>query len=517
MQFNSDLFGYLLNYYGFYLFFFISAIPFFMLRNSSMTYKGSRLTDFDKTICSVFVLLILGTVSLCLAKLKYGSHRYAIIAFQIIFSGLSGFLLAKLYSYVFLFVKNLVYSTKIKDNRYGLFAFFILAFKLILSCPLSLNKWSAWSYVVNYSIGFGSRFFIGSILHLFFPNYVFHSIAYCFYLVFSILLIAIVSYFVNCVIKTADPTNRPGLLFLIGCFLCCPASISSMFNENFGKLDLYILLVSLCAVLCFIKIKSVVYKYITLALLGCLCNLIYHGFIFMYFPLFIIVMIYDLLDNDILNTTKLFLSICVVLVIGASFLIMQFCSSVIFENADEMAAAMSSRTNLPINVDALDYEYFKSIMTSYFNFVPHYIAYYHPRAQFLLVVIFMLPIVITFAQLFKNAFNNSKSAIYKNPLFYGLLSILFIIPQFVFNVDWGRWITPIVINSFFIILYYAFKKDRAMLNSINKLSGFVKAHPALSVCAIIFLMLFDDLSAEVFSSDAANIIDKFYFIIGRIF
>ena len=90
-----------------------------------------------------------------------------------------------------------------------------------------------------------------------------------------------------------------------------------------------------------------------------------------------------------------------------------------------------------------------------------------------------------------------------------LLSDLIILPQFILNVDWERWIPAMIGVQFFQILYLAYKKDTGMESAMQGLSEFVRKHHFICMLLLIYLASFE----KFFYRGYTGIIDRIFIIL----
>ena len=111
---------------------------------------------------------------------------------------------------------------------------------------------NAW-YVINYSYGFGSRLLIGSLISLLTGGFVTKVFAYNFVLVSlcagCILLALVIGKVYK---KMPDTRSKTAVLFLTVFYLMSPASPEYLWTgENMGRLETYLLLLTLVTVIVF--------------------------------------------------------------------------------------------------------------------------------------------------------------------------------------------------------------------------------------------------------------------------
>ncbi len=166
--------------------------------------------------------------------------------------------------------------------------FLLLFFTLLCRIPEELHGWNSAWYAMDYSLGFDSRLFIGSVLRLLYPGFLPAEAAWQFVFFSLILLLFLLSLVLGYSLRQLEGQRaEKGLLLVILLYLLSPGSPSYLWtSENMGRFDMYLLTVSLIAVICCILIRSVWLQLILLTILGLIALSIHQAFMFLFFPLF---------------------------------------------------------------------------------------------------------------------------------------------------------------------------------------------------------------------------------------
>ena len=384
-------------------------------------------------------------------------------------------------------IKRAAKSCWIEDNKYGIAIFLYLLVNMFLQLPESVDEYVSVWYAVDYSLGFGSRFFIGSILRLFYRDYLDEKVVYCVCIVIVLSIIVIAAIMLNYIIKTADK-SKEGVAFIIIMFLVSPFSIAGVWIV-LGRLETYGFLLSLLSVVLFEKMDNIYSKYILITLLSCISIAIYQGNIFMYYPMVMMLFVWEGLSAKENVLIKRCLGGISVLCTCISFLIFQFCTDIKFDNAEEMNAILQQRTNLYIKVKALDLELFQPVSTAYELLNKPFLKNL-PREKAFLTLLILVPMIIMFMGLYMKCQEYRKEkgkAIFSCPYIYYILLPLSILPQFVLNIDWGRWMLSNNIVIVFSVLYLTYKQDEGMTLAVSKLSEWIRKRKLLSLFLILYV------------------------------
>lgn len=379
----------------------------------------------------------------------------------------------------------------VEQWKYEIAVFTLFLLHFILNSPESINGWCAAWYAMDYSMGKGSRLLPGAALRAIAGNYIDGRSAYLFISVALIILMALVAYLIGKCIRNCRPDTRNGVLFLIICYLCAPASIAYLWTaENMGRLELFVLLFALLAVLAFEKTHNLIIRYAVVAGLSVLCMAAHQGYFFTYFIIVYTVVVYDMFRNNRIQKRELLGGTAVIAVTGVSFLIFQFCTSVNFATAEELTEYLEKKTNVYIAEQALELEYFAGVKEAYYNLVTGFIKGWNLREKEFLVICLMLPIVILFAAIWNKVFKERKrrgEGLFSTSYLYILLGCLFILPDYVLNSDWSRWNSTVIGVLFFQVLYLSYRQDVIMKEVLLGLSEFVETHKVLCVAIVLYL------------------------------
>ncbi|HHX21209.1 MAG TPA: hypothetical protein GX722_05395 [Clostridiales bacterium] len=192
---------------------------------------------------------------------------------------------------------------------------------------------------------------------------------------------------------------------------------------------------------------------------------IHQVYIFTFFPMVIIVLIYNSLSDKmkfqsskILIITTTFFTIC-------AFLVFQFYKVTKYPDMETLTQAISSYTNIT-PVSLLSYDYF-------FNFNDHAnLAFKNLRHNIfagIYTVTILLPLIIGFRFIWHFSSNASSSknlgGIYRISFFAPLAAV----PVFILTIDWGRWFAAVLITQFVLLIYYLANDDENVYLAISSL------------------------------------------------
>ena len=218
---------------------------------------------------------------------------------------------------------------------------------------LDLQGWSSAWNAMDYSMGTGSRLLIGSIYRLFYGEYLDYTVAYKYVAVGTMLTILVLAIVLGRMIRLAVAKNdqiRHAVCGAVALYLVAPFSIAYVWNDqNLGRLDVYMLLVALLALLVGLTIKNTYVKCVCYTVLGVVGLAIHQGFAFLYYPIVFSVMVYDVFEENRVHAGRFAAAFVSGLINVAVAVYFQFFSSIHFDSAKELVTFLEGRTNLTIS------------------------------------------------------------------------------------------------------------------------------------------------------------------------
>lgn len=433
---------------------------------------------------------------------------FSAVLLKVLISMLFGAMIMMLLAYIPAIAKKLMYTRFVDTYKYGLIIFAVTAAHLITNAPGEIRDWVAVWYATDYSMGMGSRFFIGTVLRLFYDDYLDKQVAYNFCMVTLIIIILVVSYLLNWAIVRSEESCRKAVAFLALCFVASPGYISSMWTaENMGRLEAFCLLYSAVAVVIFQKVKNNYLRYVIVTVLSCLSVATYQGGLFMYYPIILMLIVYDCLKEDDDCLQKRLLGLGSTVITGIAFLGFQFFSYTIYNDCYEMADALAGKTNLFIEAEAIDLELFKPLTTIYYQFRDRYVPGTLREGAFLALLL-LLPIAFCMTAVYIKCHEYRKRAkmqILRSPYIYFIVFNFAVTPQFFLNIDWGRWMTAFNILLFFGVLYLAYQRDKGMSEALYALSAFVERNEFLCGAVVLYLAAMTKFTMVAYTSESFNL------------
>lgn len=167
----------------------------------------------------------------------------------------------------------------------------VCVFQMIRGNRFAIEGWGAAWYAMDYSMGLGSRMFIGTILKLFYDDFLTSSLANHFVLFSLWFLAALISLMLAVCINKVDENRRPAVIFFVLLFFSCPGSFQSI-AENFGRFEMFGFIVILFMVLWnhFFQ-KQMMIRYIGINIFSITLVLIHQGNLFLLFTVLFMILL----------------------------------------------------------------------------------------------------------------------------------------------------------------------------------------------------------------------------------
>lgn len=396
---------------------------------------------------------------------------------------------------------------------FGVLLFFGLTlFSFFTRLPPVLHDWTSGWYAMDYSMGFGSRLLIGSLLHLFYPDFLPADAAYHFVIITLIVIfVVMLVLFAYSIYKAPFTASRNGLALMMIFYLASPGSIAYLWStEILGRFDTYLVLLILLSVLLWLCTSSYMLRCLLILILGSLCLAIHQVFLFLYFPVLFTMLLLPLEFSlststyNLSNTQKekaaatkltketrrnLLSGFLVILVLVVQLLYYQFGTSLSIGSSQELAALLTSRTDLPVMENALYFEYFASFREMLSAVVMNEIG---ERIRYTVIAfLFLSPLFFYYGlflvKVWKAEKKDSQTTCEKAVLILMPLSLLSFLPAFLLTKDWGRWSSALLLVLLLQIILLTLTKKEASAAAFTSILALLKKLWILLVLYVIFL------------------------------
>jgi hypothetical protein len=396
-------------------------------------------------------------------------------------------------------------------KKYGVFVTVCIFFMLQLSSGevQHLSPYNLYPYVMSYQrFGFGSRFFIGSVIDLFTETVPESLIIMIAFFATMLFYMTAAGFMQSCYNKTA-PEKRMPILALYAFILLSPTINQFLAkSQTYGKLETYLQII----VFLIIALSSRRFGIWLVPILCVMGVAIYQNFIFLYFaPLVVIILLKIAKSTDKRAFVKLtaVLGLTVILTCSA-FLLFQFKKDLTYDSPEAIRAEIAKysdvellyKTNEPKLVtnpvtgetyislepeyneepcnDALLQEYFYGIK-DHFNiyFLDPENGNYFPYKifEFFANIILLSPLFIFLILFYKGSIKNTDDKKVKWVYRLGCLSMASYLPPFMLTVDYGRWFYALFFIQFVLVIYLAATEEAASRSLSEIFERYVKKHP----------------------------------------
>lgn len=343
----------------------------------------------------------------------------------------------------------------------------------------------------HYGYGFISRGFIGSIyamLDKILPGsmYTYPMAMKFIQLMTGMFLVMLMAFVYLCqkkVKKSAYKSTEYLILFLT--IFAVPMFVS---KYNFGRLDLYLVMISLLGTMLLIQEKAE-WLIIPLTAMGIM---IHQGYAFMYYNILLVLVFYKWMSATDTKKRKKYqiifftsLVICVVLF---------FWFEVFSHVNGEAIVGDICRNATGICQDSPDGEYHKDV-------IDHEIlgidltAKERPwqlmnRVQFPFFILMFLPYIIIAVGFFKRVWKSAEDTRSRLKYLALILGALTMLPEFVIKVDYGRWIFAVICYYCIVVLALAAMGDEVITNSMETTHSRLNRTLPLAILLLLYAVLF---------------------------
>jgi hypothetical protein len=85
---------------------------------------------------------------------------------------------------------------------------------------------------------------------------------------------------------------------------------------------------------------------------------------------------------------------------------------------------------------------------------------------------------------------------------------LSVVPEFILNIDWGRWLAAMSFTQYVMVFLCVYHKYGDGTKAMEELGTFAKKYPVVIVCLLVYLYKLGNFD-EGFM-DAVNLIDSLH-------
>ena len=357
----------------------------------------------------------------------------------------------------------------------------------------------------SYKYGFISRGLIGTVYQLTDKILPFDMMSYTWtyrftFAVTAVFYFLLFLFFYVCLKKMENPSVKAGRCLVL--LLTMTAVPTFCGQYNFGRMDIYCIMVSVLAAILLI-IKRAEWLIVLLSGLGVMFH---QGYVFMFFNIILVLVLCRAIESEGKDRRKY------LLIFGVSFAV----ASVLFlwfelfshgqgeeiyeevvQNAKALALGGGYHKDVVdkeiLGIDLTDRE------TEYHlkNFV-----------QFPIFLVLMFPYIMIGIHFFKNIIISAGTKLEKFKYFAVMAGVCTIIPDLLLKVDYGRWMFAIICYYLVVILSLLAMKDRGIEIQIKTMTEKLKTYP-FAVLLLVYPLLFQPFEAMDICKLVADIAEIF--------
>ena len=398
-----------------------------------------------------------------------------------------------LYSFTIFFSIYGSLTIMIKENpdrrkQFLRLLFFLFVVLFCFSYDGKVTAYNTTLYAFSYKYGFISRAFIGSLfqgIDYLVPwdmmSYT-HSVLYT--QVVTALFYVLLLWFFSFILKQLPGEAGRGTKYAELIIVAYTIYAVPMFacRKNFGRVDIYLVGLSLLAVVLIVKNKGL----FLLPVIVAVCVCIHQGYVFMFFNIILVLLIYRIFSP---KSEHKFLFILCFLLGSALFLYFEFFSRTngeafvdeIIENATKLSykgdyhETLIDHEILGIDLASEEWDFHKE------NFV-----------QFPIYLLLMSPFLYMLFRLFGEIRKRVETTGEKIRYFFVCAGPLTLLPNYILKVDYARWTFAVFTYYTMVILALLAWKDRIMEESISRVAQIRQRYPFVFLL-LPYLLLFSPL------------------------
>ncbi len=334
-----------------------------------------------------------------------------------------------------------------KENR--IFWIALVSYILVLFAkfmPPRVNEINATMLAFSYKYGFVSRGFIGTIyqgLGKIFPMNVFtYSSVKIYTMVITVIYILILLGFYRVILHQAQGKARHAIQVLT-LFFTTFAVPFFVGYDNFGRLDIYLVMLTLVGVMLLTR-ERLEWLLIPLAALAVM---VHQGYVFMYLNIFLVLLLYKILSSTDKRKRKyIVILICCFVISSVLFLWFEFFSHMqgkeIYQDVIGIAKSITYQG-----------KYHKDVIDKEIMGVDLSVREWQEHLQnFVELPIFLLlfsPYLILLVGFFERLITSTQEKLCRWKYIVVAAGALTMLPNFILKVDYGRWIFAVI--SYYII------------------------------------------------------------------
>jgi len=396
-----------------------------------------------------------------------------------------------------------------KETRIRNFILMLIGFAFLAACFFfegRLNAQTTTAYALSYEFGLIPRGFVGTVIYLIksilgIDLYTYHRVYLFTGLVTAVYYVILFLFYYICLKRVKETNVRLAETLIL--FLSIFMFTEFLTWNNFGRLDEYLMIITLISLILIISEK---WEFM-LVPLCIVAGLIHIGFVFTNINVILIALIWKIFQKDERERKK-YIIIFLLCFLSVSILFIYFeliQQPLSMEAYDTMVALAKSisEDGAGISDSLLDSEILKKDV-----FEDEWIWHRVNYVETPIFIVLFSPYIYIFVCFFKGLINRVEDKIQKFKYIFILIGAATIIPSLLLKVDYGRWMFCIITYYCFIVLTLIVLGDENIIKqcdiTLSWLKRKIPCYWLLMVYPLVFMPFRD-----VFISDVTTNIMNF--------
>lgn len=377
------------------------------------------------------------------------------------------------------------FAKALDQIKYELPVFILL---LLLFLPQNLrvtNDIYSMLHIFDYRIGFAPRLLIGSIMSLF-TDVKTQAFMESFFGIVFILEALLFAFVAGRIIRKANGEIKETTIFFVVLFFAVPYSLGILYPRLLS-LDRFLVLFTLLALMAMNK-KG--FKWLVPALIAAGLA-VYHGFAFTYMPAIALLLIYEVVKNKKSTQSILLCATGFVTMAAFSAYFFLFDGLNNYKTVDELIAYAAGKTDLQF------VGYFKEVVQNLLLITPSDFYWqltaplegYKDISRELVAMLYLSPLIAVLFSVWRNAIKSTSNKVEKFVFVLCVLAPVARFPMFILSTNFYRGRTSVIVVQFFLLFYFLYHQNPAVLSAVKKVGDFFKKNYLLFLAMVIYFAM----------------------------
>lgn len=340
-------------------------------------------------------------------------------------------------------------------------------------------------HIFDYRIGFAPRLFIGSIMSLF-TDYKSQAFMEDFFGVVFILESLLFAFVAGRIIRKASAETREFTIIFVALFVAVPYSLAVLYPRLLS-LDRFLVIFTLLAL---VVLSKRGFKWLVPTLIAAGLA-VYHGFAFTYMPAIALLLIYEVVKNKKSTQSILLCATGFVTMAAFSAYFFLFDGLNNYKTVDELIAYAAGKTDLQF------VGYFKEVVQSLLLITPSDFYWqltaplegYKDISRELVAMLYLSPLIAVLFSVWRNAIKSTSNKVEKFVFVLCVLAPVARFPMFIMSTNFYRGRTSVIVVQFFLLFYFLYHQNPAVLSAVKKVGDFFKKNYLLFLAMVIYFAM----------------------------